>query len=244
MKMQSRLLNLCVIPLALLLLGAAQTRPVRLESKLVTIDLTGAPDLENWARTRLLPVCHEWYPKIAALLPSDGFTPPAHFTIRFRDDMPRGVPAMTQANEISCSASWFRRERDRQALGAVVHEMVHIVQHYGHARRRGSAPAPGWLVEGIADYVRWFKYEPQTHGADIRDPEKAKFDGSYRVTANFLDWVTRTYDAHLVTKLNTALRGGTYSESLWKEYTGKTARELGKEWKQSLRQSGKTIRPG
>jgi hypothetical protein len=25
---------------------------------------------------------------------------------------------------------------------------------------------PGWVVEGIPDYIRWFLYEPQSHGAD------------------------------------------------------------------------------
>ena len=39
-------------------------------------------------------------------------------------------------------------------IGAMVHETVHCVQLY---RGRGN---PGWLVEGVADYVRFFKYEP------------------------------------------------------------------------------------
>ncbi len=37
----------------------------------------------------------------------------------------------------------------------MVHETVHCVQRY---RGRGN---PGWLVEGVADYVRFFKYEPK-----------------------------------------------------------------------------------
>ena len=28
-------------------------------------------------------------------------------------------------------------------------------------------PTPGWLTEGIPDYIRWFLYEPQSHGADV-----------------------------------------------------------------------------
>lgn len=35
-------------------------------------------------------------------------------------------------------------------------------------------------------------------------------------------------------KFNTAMRQGKYSDDLWKEYTGKTADELGEEWKKSL----------
>ena len=91
---------------------------------------------------------------------------------------------------------------------------------------------PGWLVEGLADYVRWFLYEPQTRGAEItaRNIARAKFDASYRVSANFLNWVIQTYDRNLVAKLNAAARQGEYSAQLWKEATGKTVEELGEEW--------------
>ena len=35
-------------------------------------------------------------------------------------------------------------------------------------------------------------------------------------------------------KLNAAMRDGKFSEDLWKEITGKTAEELGQEWKETL----------
>ena len=38
----------------------------------------------------------------------------------------------------------------------------------------------------------------------------------------------------MVKQLNTALRQGKYDEDLWKQLTGKSAEELGDEWKQSL----------
>jgi hypothetical protein len=210
--------------------AAPTSQPAAIEGKIVTFDVSSAPDLERWARTTLLPTCEEWYPKIVAMLPSDGFTPPAHVTVRFRDGMT--VPASTSGAEISCNADWFRRNIKGEAAGAVVHELVHVVQHYGH---RGRARVnPGWLVEGIADYIRWFRYEPQTHGATIRDASKAKYDGSYRVTANFLDWVVRTHDAGIIPALNASLRDGTYDDGIWKRRTGKSAAELGAEWKRTL----------
>ena len=93
-----------------------------------------------------------------------------------------------------------------------------------------------WLTEGIPDYIRWYLYEPQTRGAEIprRDLARAKYDGSYRVTGNFLNWVTTKYDTNIVVKLNTAGRQGKYSEELWKTATGKTVQELGEEWKKAL----------
>jgi hypothetical protein len=198
-----------------------------LQGQFVTIDVAAAPDLEPWARITLLPVCDRWYPRLVDMLPSDGFVAPKHITIRFRDDMGK-TPATTSRDSISCNAAWFRRNLSGQAVGAVVHEMVHVVQDY---RGRGN---PSWLVEGIADYVRWFKFEPQAHGADVRDTAKAKYDGGYRVTANFLDWVARTHDERIVSELNAAMRRGDYADALWQRRTGKTARELGEEWKRSL----------
>lgn len=94
----------------------------------------------------------------------------------------------------------------------------------------------GWLVEGIADYIRWFLYEPETRGAEItgRSIARARYDASYRVSGNFLDWVTKTYDKQIVAKLNAAAREGRYSKDLWKEHTGHTVQELGAEWKTAL----------
>ena len=112
--------------------------------------------------------------------------------------------------------------------------MVHVVQNYWRPRRdRASSPTPGWLIEGIPDYIRWFLYEPQLKGAEITTGNLAgaKYDGSYRVSGNFLDWVTRTYDKEIIRKLNAAAREGRYTEELWKDLTGKTVKELGEEWK-------------
>jgi len=181
-------------------------------------------------------VVQEWYPKLVQMLPSDGFEAPTNITLRFRNDM-RGTPASAGGGRINMNSDWFRRELKREARGSVVHEMVHVVQSYGRARRTNpDAPRmPGWLVEGIPDYIRWFIYEPETKGAEItaRNLSRAKYDASYRITGNFLNWVTQTYARDLVRKLNTAGREGKYSEQLWKDLTGKTVEELGELWKKA-----------
>lgn len=196
-----------------------------------TIDTTETPDLTEWAAKDMAPVVKEWYPKIVAMLPSEGYDAPKSFSITFRKDK-QGV-ADTGGTKINCAANWFRGELNRQARGAIVHEMVHVVQQYGRAR--GSRP-PGWLVEGIPDYIRWYKYEPQSHGADLkgRNIIRAHFDGSYRVSANFLNYVQTKYDKDLIERLNAALREGKYESDLWKKLTGKTIDELNDEWKESL----------
>ena len=114
-------------------------------------------------------------------------------------------------------------------------ELVHVVQNYWGRRGQRATPTPGWLVEGIADYGRWFLYEPLSKGAEITKGNlaRAKYDASYRVTANFLDWVSQTKDKDIVRKLNAAAREGRYSEQIWKDSTGKTVQELGDEWKKA-----------
>jgi hypothetical protein len=81
--------------------------------------------------------------------------------------------------------------------------------------------------------VRFFKYEPGKIGR--LNPERAKYDGSYRVTAAFLNYVTEKYDKELVKKLNKAMREGEYKEDLWKQFTKKTVQELNDEWRGSLK---------
>src|SRR6185436_15169029 len=152
------------------------------------MDTTIAPDLTEWAEKELAPVVQQWYPKIVKMLPSEGYEAPTNVTIRFRDDM-GGTPASAGGGRINCNAGWFKRNLKGEARGSVVHEMVHVVQNYGLARRANpnATRMPGWLVEGLADYIRWFLYEPESKGAEItpRNFERAKFDASYRVTGNF-----------------------------------------------------------
>ncbi|MGB2807795.1 MAG: basic secretory protein-like protein [Sedimentisphaerales bacterium] len=202
----------------------------------ISIDTSETPDLTEWAHKELAPVLQQWYPKIVKMLPSEGYQAPSRLSITFSPNM-QGVAAAS-GTRVRCGAGWFRRQLQGEAKGAVVHELVHIVQQYGRARRSdpNATRTPGWLVEGIADYIRWFLYEPQTRGAEVTRPNiaRARYDSSYRISGNFLNWVTETYDKDIVRKLNAAARQGRYNEELWKEATGHTVQELGNEWKRNL----------
>jgi hypothetical protein len=211
------------------------TIPVPAVSGSIAIDTAAAPDLTDWADHTLAPVLAAWYPKIVAMLPSPGFVAPANFTVTIR---PMDGVAYTTGTNVVVSADWCRHEIEGQAIGSVVHEMVHVVQQYG--RLGYGDRAPGWLVEGMADYVRWFKFEPKSHGADIvwmRRHGKhfsPHYDDSYRVSANFLNWVTEKYDSNMVTQVNAVLREGNYTDDFWKQRTDKTVQELGAEWRQKI----------
>lgn len=215
----------------------AARRPIRVTASAAdgayrfVIDATDAPDLAEWAAQTLAPLLAKWYPKLVAWLPGEGWCAPSRVALRFRGDM-GGTPAFASGGIVNLNAVWFRRERSGEGTGAVIHELLHVVQDYGRAKGGDGEPVPGWLTEGIADYIRWFRYEPEKQGAAItaRNVAGARCDGSYRVTANFLDWVSRTYDPELVQSLNASARGGRYREALWRQRTGKPLEALGDEW--------------
>jgi hypothetical protein len=111
----------------------------------------------------------------------------------------------------------------------MIHEMTHLIQSYG-----GRGNKPGWLVEGIADYIRWWRYEPEAPRPRI-NPERAKYTDSYRTTAAFLAWAVHKYDRALVRKLDGAIREGKYDPSLFEQSTGKTLDALWEEYMTVIR---------
>ena len=196
----------------------------------ITIDSTDAPELKDWVEKKLQPTVDKWYPSIARALPSRNYTAPARLTIAITEDY-RGVAA-TAGNRVFCSADWLKKNYDGEGAGAVIHELVHVAQQYQHADH--GTPNPGWLVEGVADYIRWFKYEPAPTGTRPRNLKKAKYTDSYRATAGFLNFVVEKHDKAIVEKLNAAMRQGKYRDGLWKELTGKTVDELREEYVATL----------
>jgi hypothetical protein len=215
-----RLLAAVVACLAFAAPAWADAKPKAVD---VTVDVSEVPELKDWA-DKAKELVQKWHPKIAEALKSDGFTPPSTVKLVFKKDMD-GV-AYTAGKTITISAAWVKKHPDD--YGMVVHELTHVVQSYKRAGR-----GTGWLVEGIADYVRFFQYEPGKLGTI--DARRARYDGSYRVTAAFLAYVTEKYDKEIVRKLNAALRDGEYKDELFKKYTDKTVKELDEEWRASLK---------
>lgn len=185
------------------------------------VDVTDAPELKEWTE-KTARVCERQYPMICAELMSDGFLPLTVIRMTLKNDY-AGVAA-AGGGRITGSVKYFKGNPND--IGAMVHETVHCVQLY---RARNN---PGWLVEGVADYLRFFKYEA-TKPKPLA-PERAKYDSSYRTTAAFLAFLTDKYDPHIVRKLNATIRDGKYKDEVWKELTGEPVEELGREWQKSL----------
>jgi len=187
----------------------------------ITLDTSEAPDMAGWA-ARARELCLESYPMILSHLRVEGHDPPARARIVFKDM--RGV-AGTSGGTITCGVGWFKGHPDD--YGAVIHELCHVVQDYGRQR------IPGWVTEGIADWVRWFNYEPADRRPRV-NPRRAKYTDSYQTTAAFFDWIVRTKDKTFVSRLNAACRGGEYKPRLFEEYAGKTVDDLWAEFIASL----------
>ncbi len=172
-------------------------------------DTSRTPDLQPWGRAAEA-VCTVWYPKVVAILKRDDAAPPPPPVVTLVFEKMDGV-AYTAGNEIHISADWVRKHPDD--FGMVVHELTHVVQRYPRNRA-------GWLVEGIADYVRLRHFEPQLPPPRI-DFTKAKHTDAYKTTAVFLAYLEDECGPEVVPRLNAALRQGTYKDELFEEITGK-----------------------
>lgn len=117
-------------------------------------------------------------------------------------------------------------------IDVVTHEVMHIVQAYG--QRSGM---PGWVTEGIADYVR-YAYGVNNEGAGWRLPdfsEKHSYQNSYRITARFFAWIEQNHKG-VIRKLDQAGRDKAYEKgAIWQKLTGKTIDELWSEYSKNPR---------
>ncbi|MGC3970931.1 MAG: basic secretory protein-like protein [Pirellulales bacterium] len=179
----------------------------------VVVDIGETPDLAAWADDAKRLVL-EWHPKIVQVLGAPAAKEPVEIRLVFRDSM-KGVAATT-GNTITIAADWVRRHPEDR--GMVVHELTHAVQAYP----RNDA---GWLVEGIADYVRFYHFEPQAKLGPI-DPARQTYRDGYRTGAMLLAWIEATHGKDAVRKLNEALRTSRYRYELFRELTGKSLDRL------------------
>ncbi len=179
------------------------------------VDVSQAPDVAGWAKKAETQMEESW-PDTAALLYTDHFLPPnlVHVVYRTGDGVP-GVAA-TGGGVMTVNAQWCRQHPED--TGLTVHETAHVIQAY-------NSYNPIWLVEGIADYIRWVKFEPE-HFHPRLNPQTATYHDAYQTTATFLGWCELHYDSGLVTKLSRAVRFGTYTNDLFTQYCGKNVDAL------------------
>lgn len=183
-----------------------------------TLNCEEAPDLQEWGE-KAKTLCEEWYPKLVKEYGSEGFKPRQKVNIVIKKTM--GPPAAAGGGTISVNAEHVRKHPGD--VGMMVHELFHVVQAY--PRQKGDV---GWLTEGLADYVRFWQYEPQTKQRQI-DKEKASYRNSYRVTGAFIGWLEKKTPGSAV-KLNAQMRKGGNDETIFKEVIGTDVDTLWKEF--------------
>jgi len=170
-------------------------------------------------KKRFVDTYFEQYPKLIKK-----YNPASPKAITFLIDKKYDGVAATSDGLIRYNPAWF--DKNPEDIDVITHELMHIVQAYS------GSNVPGWITEGIADYVR------ATEGINN---EKAKwsmpelkpehnFENAYRITARFFVWITQKYKSDFVTMLDAAIRTQKFTEATWKNITGKTLAELWKEY--------------
>lgn len=193
----------------------------------VEIDVSRSPASTVWA-AKAKALAEEWYPKLAELLRQRGWAPPQRVTLRFE---PMEGVAGTAGDVVHISEDWIRQHPDD--WGMVIHELVHVVQSY-------RKPVPGWITEGIADGIRYGKFEPQ-RDSPLHDPEQSPYRDGYWSAGAFLTYVERLHDRLLFTRLNEVARRGEYSADFWKRYGGRTLEELWNDYKDWYRRTAREL---
>ena len=126
------------------------------------------------------------------------------------------LPAPPTA-ESRVSSHWIEKNPDD--IGLVIHELTHVIQAY-------PSPHPGWLTEGVADYIRWAIYEGKPLDWFPIDKKPQGYKASYQVTGGFLLWLELDRAPGIVRKLNAAMRHKAYDQEVFKTETGLTLDEL------------------
>ncbi len=198
--------------------GAVTFRPTTVTTRAggltVTADSSRATDLTDWL-TREVKILQAWYPSGVAMLTASGVRAPSSISVTL-GPTGEGMLAYTMGTSIVVNPAHVRE--DPNDTGAVVHELAHVIQRYPAGR------VPGWLTEGIADYARFYGYEPGRITAPHRG---SHYTDGYRTTAYFLHYVATHYRSDIVGIVSDAARRGTYQDSIWMQYTGKS---LGRLW--------------
>lgn len=222
--MKSRRLLPCALTIVLLQLTAG------LSSGGLDVRIRGRTDDLESALPRLAPeLVRTWVERTSELLALDRDVPHA-ITVIFVDEL--GHPAETLGTTIRVSRDVLKRTPGDHGL--LVHELVHVLQAYPPQK------APGWITEGIADWIRYYHFESQRGLAYFRtgaDPtwggKDVNYTAGYLPAAAFLEYLRRECDPNLLWRLNAALRAGQYTDDFfarrgiadldgaWREFTSR-----------------------
>jgi hypothetical protein len=173
------------------------------------------PGLDPAVKQKLIDTYFKVYPVLV-----ETFNKKATRNVRFLVDTAYKGVAETGGDEVRFSAGYLKaRPYDTDV---VTHETMHIVQGYG------NSTGPGWLTEGIADYIR-YAYGIDNAGCKWTLPAyspEQNYTNSYRITARFFVWIEQNVKKGTLKKMDASLRDHTYTDGTWERLTGQTLDEL------------------
>jgi hypothetical protein len=178
-----------------------------------------APEIRNIA-DRARQIGNSCYPKIVELLGETESEVPKHFDIFFQNHasvktlMNDNSGGFMRGGTIYLGLDWLTNSPE-ELDSYLVHEMAHAAQNY-----RWRKTPPHW-TEGLADYVTYKLGYTNAWTCAKCSAMYPHYTSGYSCAAAFLFFVEANYNAHIAAQLNQKLRDGKYSDSFFKEATGK-----------------------
>lgn len=199
----------------------------------------GRTDLEEFA-SKLEMTLNQWYPYIKGLLSSDSstpnYSPPVTINVFFERMEDKSTIAMASSEGRIILGNIDYYQTHQHDVGSMIHELVHLIQEYP------KNVCPTWLIEGIADYVRYYHFHRQDQHTDRvrgklflmpRKPSRRQsWRDGYATTAFFLDYVVANVREDFLYWINKSCRDGHYRESIWKKLTGHSIIKL---WRKMIK---------
>lgn len=167
-------------------------------------------EFDNEILENMICTFHTVYPQLAAR-----FNPNAPQTVNMRVADIDFIAGASGNNMVYMRQHMLNNPNDTDV---VVHEGMHIVQAY-------TGNTPGWLTEGIADYVRdSYGLNNAAAGWTLQRYRYGQhYTWGYGVVGKFLQWLETHHTADgapIVDQLDQLLRSGNYSQSIWTQWTG------------------------
>ncbi|MBI2302546.1 MAG: hypothetical protein HYU66_26880, partial [Armatimonadetes bacterium] len=186
----------------------------------VRLDCSEAPDLAAWA-AQIPDLLERWWPVMAEMLQSEGFRAPRSVNLALKK-----MPGIAYTSDgIYCSDKWLRDHPDD--LGCLIHELVHWQQRYNGGEF--------WVTEGIADWFRYFIFEPEKGRFHHLNADKVDYRHGYGEAGAFLDWIERTKGGEFIRRLNESMRRRRYNDGVFKELAGDDLPTLWQGFRDSLK---------
>jgi hypothetical protein len=183
-------------------------------------------DVQAYFAARSLEVCQVLYHH-ASEVPA---RPTLKFVVEDTDGVAYTLCGGDNCDEMHLNAGYLKDysggggDLGKEIDGVIVHELTHVFQYFD---------APGWLIEGEADFVRlragYIPYSNRHKGGN--------YDDAYQTTAFFLDYVDLHYPSDFGWKLNQSMDphdSTDWAEQVFVDLTGKSVQALWDEYQATL----------